>query len=84
MNRRERRGRLNMANINRDRNELLLIIMEKRHLSKEDVAKKLGSPVTTIEKWIVGPTDELFEEIPEKEIQFLMYDVNFDIYEVNE
>lgn len=84
LNRREQRGSNFMATINRNRNELLLTIMEKRHLSKQDVAKKLGHPVTTIEKWIVDPTDELFEEIPEKEIQFLMYDVNFDIYEVHD
>ncbi len=53
-----------MANITRDRNELLLIIMEKCHLSKEDVAKKLDVPVATIEKWVMEPTNELFEKIP--------------------
>ncbi len=56
--------------------------MEKCHLSKEDVAKKLDVPVATIEKWVMEPTNELFEKIPEKQIQYLMYDVHFDIYEV--
>ena len=71
-----------MASINHNRNELLLTIMEKCQLSEEDVAKKLGQPVTTVEKWTANPDNELFEEIPEKEIQFLLYDLKFDIYEI--
>lgn len=71
-----------MASINHDRNELLLIVMEKCQLSEEDVAKKLGQSVATVEKWTANPDDELFEEIPEKEIQFLLYDLKFDIYEI--
>ncbi len=71
-----------MASINHNRNELLLIVMEKCQLSKEDVAKKLGQSIDVVEKWMASPDSELFEKIPEKEIQFLLYDLKFDIYEV--
>lgn len=71
-----------MASINHNRNELLLVIMDKCQLSKEDVAKKLGQSISIVEKWTASPDNELFEEIPEKEIQFLLYDLKFDIYEV--
>lgn len=46
-----------MASINHNRDELLLIIMEKCRLSEDDVAKKLGQPIATVEKWIAKPND---------------------------
>ena len=71
-----------MATVNRDRNQLLRRIMEKTGLSKEETSKRLGVSVEQLDKWLASPEDSAYEEIPEPDIQFLMYETNFDIYEV--
>lgn len=73
-----------MASINRDRNQLLSRIMAKRQLTQEDIANKLDVPLDTVKAWLRNPGDDGFEVIPKKEMQLLLYDLKFDIYEIND
>ncbi len=57
--------------------------MVKCQLTKEDVARKLDVPLETVKAWLCDPDDEGFEVIPKSEIQLLMYDLQFDMYEIN-